>query len=186
MPPRMCDVGEWQYGAIQEVCRPCYEASGYGAEYGVIELMNPYRNECARCGEDVLLEVQLVVPLHDASDGGRTDGPGVCHGCSCDDEHACEGGCHWVEPGLCSACAEDMVLVLFTCTRCGQGCYDARFGSGECVCLLCVEKEVDAARAEVDALRLQRDVALVLLREHEGAVEEWARQLDGNVDACLL
>lgn len=27
-----------------------------------------------------------------------------CRICGCDDDHACEGGCHWIEPDLCSAC----------------------------------------------------------------------------------
>jgi len=31
-----------------------------------------------------------------------------CVICGCTDDHACEGGCHWVAPGLCSACAEKM------------------------------------------------------------------------------
>jgi len=30
---------------------------------------------------------------------------GVCRVCGCTDEWACPGGCHWVEPDLCSACA---------------------------------------------------------------------------------
>jgi len=29
-----------------------------------------------------------------------------CRICGCTDEHACEGGCYWVEEDLCSACAE--------------------------------------------------------------------------------
>lgn len=28
-----------------------------------------------------------------------------CRVCGCDDDHACPGGCFWVEPDLCSACA---------------------------------------------------------------------------------
>ncbi len=31
---------------------------------------------------------------------------GTCRVCGCTDEHACPGGCYWVEPDLCSACAE--------------------------------------------------------------------------------
>jgi hypothetical protein len=27
-----------------------------------------------------------------------------CRVCGCDDLHACPGGCHWVEPDLCSNC----------------------------------------------------------------------------------
>lgn len=36
------------------------------------------------------------------------DGPaldGVCRECGCTDDRACPGGCWWVEPDLCSACA---------------------------------------------------------------------------------
>ncbi len=29
----------------------------------------------------------------------------ACRGCGCTDEMACPGGCHWVEPDLCSRCA---------------------------------------------------------------------------------
>lgn len=31
---------------------------------------------------------------------------GVCRVCACTDECACEGGCSWVEPDLCSACKQ--------------------------------------------------------------------------------
>lgn len=27
-----------------------------------------------------------------------------CSVCGCTDDHACPGGCYWVEPGLCSRC----------------------------------------------------------------------------------
>lgn len=30
---------------------------------------------------------------------------GACRVCGCTDQHACAGGCYWVEPDLCSACA---------------------------------------------------------------------------------
>lgn len=34
--------------------------------------------------------------------------PGVtCRVCGCIDEWACEGGCWWVEPDLCSSCVSD-------------------------------------------------------------------------------
>lgn len=29
---------------------------------------------------------------------------GFCHGCGCTEDEPCEGGCYWVEPGLCSTC----------------------------------------------------------------------------------
>lgn len=28
-----------------------------------------------------------------------------CRICGCTNQRACEGGCHWIEPDLCSACA---------------------------------------------------------------------------------
>jgi hypothetical protein len=31
---------------------------------------------------------------------------GMCQVCGCTEDHACAGGCHWVKPSLCSACAE--------------------------------------------------------------------------------
>lgn len=30
--------------------------------------------------------------------------PAICRKCGCTDERACDGGCHWIEPDLCSAC----------------------------------------------------------------------------------
>lgn len=37
----------------------------------------------------------------------RLAAEGVCVICGCDDLHACPGGCHWVQPDLCSACVEN-------------------------------------------------------------------------------
>lgn len=33
------------------------------------------------------------------------EGLWVCRGCGCTELNACEGGCGWVAPNLCSACA---------------------------------------------------------------------------------
>lgn len=30
--------------------------------------------------------------------------PNACRGCGCTEDHACDGGCYWVEPNLCSRC----------------------------------------------------------------------------------
>ena len=38
------------------------------------------------------------------------DGP-ACEGCGCTEDNACEGGCHWVAPGLCSQCDAPMKRV---------------------------------------------------------------------------
>jgi hypothetical protein len=41
----------------------------------------------------------------------RTDRAGVrtCRVCGCTDDHACEGGCWWVDADLCSACSAPTV-----------------------------------------------------------------------------
>lgn len=36
----------------------------------------------------------------------RVDAEPVCRVCGCTQNNACPGGCYWVEPDLCSACAE--------------------------------------------------------------------------------
>jgi hypothetical protein len=35
-----------------------------------------------------------------------------CRDCGCDDDHACAGGCWWVDIDLCSTCAEKHGEVL--------------------------------------------------------------------------
>lgn len=34
----------------------------------------------------------------------EVDGEACCRVCGCTDDHACEGGCWWVQPDLCSQC----------------------------------------------------------------------------------
>ena len=36
----------------------------------------------------------------------------ACRVCGCTDDHACEGGCHWIAAGLCSACNDPARIVL--------------------------------------------------------------------------
>lgn len=38
-------------------------------------------------------------------------GEGVCAVCGCREDAPCEGGCSWVEPGVCSACVPEDLLV---------------------------------------------------------------------------
>jgi hypothetical protein len=38
-------------------------------------------------------------------EAARRDRVPFCRECGCTDECACTGGCHWVEPDLCSQCA---------------------------------------------------------------------------------
>lgn len=47
-----------------------------------------------------------VRPLVDLQREDRERGMRYCRGCGCTDAFACEGGCSWAEPGLCSTCAE--------------------------------------------------------------------------------
>lgn len=37
----------------------------------------------------------------------RTCGGHSCELCGCTDHAACEGGCFWITPTLCSSCAHD-------------------------------------------------------------------------------
>lgn len=36
----------------------------------------------------------------------------VCLGCRCTEDNACRGGCHWVQPGICSRCAKRTAKIL--------------------------------------------------------------------------
>lgn len=50
-------------------------------------------------------EAQLERDLDvDTARLGLGDPP--CRRCGCNDLNSCEGGCNWVEPDLCSSCAE--------------------------------------------------------------------------------
>lgn len=44
--------------------------------------------------------------------GEAEDRGGVCRECGCTDERACPGGCEWVEPDLCSRCADGSGLLV--------------------------------------------------------------------------
>lgn len=37
-----------------------------------------------------------------------------CRECGCTEDRACPGGCHWAEPGLCSACKERTAISFYT------------------------------------------------------------------------
>jgi hypothetical protein len=45
-----------------------------------------------------------------------------CRQCGCWDEHACPGGCYWVEPGLCSACHERNKIVAAQLAEVAENC----------------------------------------------------------------
>ena len=42
--------------------------------------------------------------------GGQLIHPRKCRVCGCTWFHACPGGCYWVEPDLCSRCADQLDL----------------------------------------------------------------------------
>lgn len=58
-------------------------------------------------------QVRLVHPGRDPEDLGfpvvvhaiTMQKAAICRSCGCSDFFACEGGCSWVEPDLCSSCA---------------------------------------------------------------------------------
>jgi hypothetical protein len=61
-------------------------------------------------GDDVLevqkyLEDLMVEGVQRYSRGEDTADGGICRACGCTDDHACKGGCFWVEDDLCSRCA---------------------------------------------------------------------------------
>ena len=65
------------------------------------------RPSCPVCGGDpnqVLVEGVVEVGSGGAPALAEGETAQRCRVCGCTDEHACEGGCSWVEPGLCSRC----------------------------------------------------------------------------------
>jgi hypothetical protein len=40
-----------------------------------------------------------------------------CRICACTDQRACDGGCWWIEPGLCSRCASSKAYGLIADPR---------------------------------------------------------------------
>jgi len=57
-----------------------------------------------KCDEDTdfVDETELEAIIRDC----ERDSKARCRVCGCTDDHACPGGCYWVEPDLCSACNE--------------------------------------------------------------------------------
>lgn len=94
-------------------------------------LVPPIRGKCARCKRPILIRRAgqkygptcarkiAQIPIEERLDtrpyeqGGGKKAPreaGVCRVCGCTDFLPCPGGCAWVEPDLCSACATDEEL----------------------------------------------------------------------------
>lgn len=57
--------------------------------------------EAAKAYERGLFSVYNLLNL------GHVPDDSTCRVCGCTQDHACPGGCHWVEPNLCSACVEN-------------------------------------------------------------------------------
>lgn len=71
-------------------------------------LRSPVRTQVPPAMVDVLvrqIEEHLTATGQDL-DSVRLSITPACRVCGCTDDEACEGGCHWVEPGLCSACQD--------------------------------------------------------------------------------
>jgi hypothetical protein len=73
---------------------PGYNHAAHGISRGAVETL-----------VEVMLEDGLAKLCRFCLDDWLADHPGVCRLCGCDNDHACEGGCCWVMPNLCSACA---------------------------------------------------------------------------------
>ena len=58
--------------------------------------------QCKGCGH-----ITAILDDKTCANCGRE----VCRSCGCTDDHACQCGCYWSKPGLCSACAEYQVSV---------------------------------------------------------------------------
>lgn len=85
---------------------------------GLDKLIKMVATECAIYCREVAQTDEMVG--EDYSEGARQScykiaaifgidlnaiGITACEQCGCTDDNACQGGCSWVRPGLCSACA---------------------------------------------------------------------------------
>lgn len=64
---------------------------------------------CGACGEEIFAWGLKPEPKYCDQCGQRIDNEPLfeeqkCRVCGCTDSNACEGGCYWVEPDLCSRC----------------------------------------------------------------------------------
>lgn len=71
---------------------------------------------------------------------GRELAPaGTCVRCGCQDYHACDGGCYWVEPDLCSQCAIASEFLDAGIVRNTTDSIEA-FSGGLMCCIMCGER----------------------------------------------
>lgn len=91
-----------------------------------------------------------------------------CVICGCTDDHACEGGCYWVYPKLCSVCAEKLTGYNSKCRM-----YPVSAGCGdiliiECSCHLDLAGLTRAEEIIRDTIAEQKDKQPGLLIMGEG------------------
>lgn len=66
----------------------------------------------------------------------------TCRVCGCTDDHACPGGCCWVEDDLCSACVDNLVWVSVKEGRPSQAIrvlVSVKFGHAKYVTVGCMQ-----------------------------------------------
>ena len=66
--------------------------------------LNPISNRSSYSEERYQIGALEMAILRSANGTALAVSP-VCRLCKCTDWRACAGGCHWVEPDLCSRCA---------------------------------------------------------------------------------
>jgi hypothetical protein len=102
IPALMSQSGLEEIGEqLVRVCRGC----GLAWDQTTLKRFTPAeRKELQKEMQEKMAQMQAAAA---AKRGQGSDGTKqVCRVCGCTEEHACEGGCSWVEPDLCSACAE--------------------------------------------------------------------------------
>lgn len=96
---------------IQGFCNECNIITEHDHEESISEDVKTTIDVCFVCGNaDVdadSVDVEYFLDFDDYPDdiGGPNDEQ-KCRVCGCTWDHACPGGCYWVEEDLCSACFE--------------------------------------------------------------------------------
>jgi hypothetical protein len=91
-----------------DIALPAYEQLERGGIVGKAELYDCRRELDSRWKDPdsfgFLLSGAVPLPFRRATGKLGIFDLQVCRECGCTDEHACEGGCYWFEPELCSRC----------------------------------------------------------------------------------
>lgn len=102
--------------AFALACRLLGDDWGCPADIARVDWWPECNGEAGSCGDDDIWKCWQKYFLE------RVDQEPVCRICGCTQENACPGGCYWVEPDLCSGCAnpEDYVEVFVSHCQCGE------------------------------------------------------------------